>query len=57
VPEQSAAIMRVAVIAGGMHRISTAIPPSVVCAGFTFNQLLVDHEPLLFTPVRASCSP
>tara|TARA_R110002072_G_scaffold273219_2_gene433692 strand:- start:955 stop:1239 length:285 start_codon:yes stop_codon:yes gene_type:complete len=38
----------VAVIADGMHRISTAIPPSVVCAGFTFNQLLVDDEPLLF---------
>jgi flavorubredoxin len=36
-------------IAAGIYRISTAIPPSAIPGGFTFNQVLVDDdEPLLF---------
>jgi flavorubredoxin len=37
------------VIADGIYRISTPVPPSVVPGGFTFNQYLVrDEAPLLF---------
>jgi flavorubredoxin len=40
---------RVDEIAGGIYRISTPVPPSVVPGGFSFNQyLIVDDEPLLF---------
>lgn len=40
---------RVDEIAGGIFRISTPVPPSVVPGGFTFNQYLIrDAEPLLF---------
>jgi flavorubredoxin len=36
-------------IADGIYRISTPVPPSVIPAGFTFNQyLVVDETPLLF---------
>jgi flavorubredoxin len=36
-------------IAGGIFRISTAVPPSAMPGGFTFNQfLVVDDDPLLF---------
>jgi flavorubredoxin len=39
----------VAEIAANVFRISTAIPPSAMPGGFTFNQiLLVDEAPLLF---------
>lgn len=40
---------RVDEIAGGIFRISTAIPPEAMPGGFTFNQYLIeDDEPLLF---------
>jgi flavorubredoxin len=36
-------------IAAGIFRISTAVPPSQIPGGFTFNQFLIeDEEPLLF---------
>jgi len=36
-------------IAGGIYRINTPLPPSVVPGGFSFNQYLIDaDEPLLF---------
>src|SRR5512139_3255483 len=36
-------------ISAGIYRISTAIPPSAMPGGFTFNQfLVVDEAPLLF---------
>lgn len=40
---------RVDEMADGVYRISTAIPPSTMPGGFTFNQYLIeDEEPLLF---------
>jgi flavorubredoxin len=40
---------RIDEIANGIYRISTAIPPSVIPGGFTFNQyLVVDDAPLLY---------
>ncbi len=40
---------RIDEIADGIYRISTAVPPSTVPGGFTFNQyLVVDDQPLLF---------
>jgi flavorubredoxin len=40
---------RVDEIADGIYRISTALPPTAMPGGFTFNQfLIVDEEPLLF---------
>jgi flavorubredoxin len=40
---------RVDEIADGIYRISTALPPTAMPGGFTFNQfLIVDDEPLLF---------
>jgi len=40
---------RIDEIANGIYRISTAIPPSVIPGGFTFNQyLVVDERPLLY---------
>lgn len=40
---------RIDEIADGIYRISTAIPPSAMAGGFTFNQFLIlDDEPLLF---------
>jgi hypothetical protein len=42
-------------IADGIYRIST--PMAAVPGGFTFNQyLVVDDEPLLFTPASAARS-
>jgi len=39
---------RIDEVADGIYRISTAVPPSVVPGGFTFNQyLVVDEAPLL----------
>ena len=36
-------------IAGGIHRISTPVPPEVAPGGFTFNQyLVVDDAPMLY---------
>ncbi|NNE64293.1 MAG: MBL fold metallo-hydrolase, partial [Gammaproteobacteria bacterium] len=40
---------RIDEIANGIYRISTAVPPSVIPGGFTFNQyLVVDDYPLLY---------
>jgi len=40
---------RIDKIAGGIHRISTPVPPEVLPGGFTFNQyLVVDESPLLY---------
>ena len=40
---------RIDEIANGIYRISTAVPPSVIPGGFTFNQyLIVDESPLLY---------
>lgn len=40
---------RIDEIANGIYRISTAVPPSVIPGGFTFNQYLVaDDSPLLY---------
>lgn len=40
---------RIDEIAPGIHRISTAVPPSAFPGGFTFNQfLIVDEAPLLY---------
>ena len=40
---------RIDEIANGIYRISTAVPPSVIPGGFTFNQyLIVDDSPLLY---------
>ncbi len=40
---------RIDEIADGVFRISTALPPSVMSGGFTFNQFLIlDDEPLIF---------
>lgn len=40
---------RIDEIANGIYRISTAIPPSAIPGGFTFNQyLVVDERPLLY---------
>ena len=40
---------RVDEIANGIYRISTAVPPSVIPGGFTFNQYLIaDDSPLLY---------
>jgi flavorubredoxin len=40
---------RVDEISGGIYRISTPVPPTVLPGGFSFNQyLVVDSEPLLF---------
>jgi flavorubredoxin len=40
---------RVDEVHAGLYRISTAIPPSIIPGGFTFNRfLLLDDEPLLF---------
>ncbi len=45
---------RIDEIADGIYRIST--PVTVIPGGFTFNQfLIVDDEPLLFTPACAAC--
>lgn len=40
---------RIDEIANGIYRISTAVPPSVIPGGFTFNQYLIaDDSPLLY---------
>ncbi len=40
---------RIDEIANGIYRISTAVPPSIIPGGFTFNQyLIVDDAPLLY---------
>ena len=40
---------RINEIANGIYRISTAVPPSVIPGGFTFNQYLIaDDSPLLY---------
>ena len=40
---------RIDEIANGIYRLSTAVPPSVIPGGFTFNQyLIVDDSPLLY---------
>ena len=40
---------RIDEIANGIYRISTAVPPSVIPGGFTFNQYLIaDDYPLLY---------
>lgn len=40
---------RIDEIANGIYRISTAVPPSAIPGGFTFNQyLVVDERPLLY---------
>lgn len=40
---------RIDEIANGIYRISTAVPPSTIPGGFTFNQyLIVDDAPLLY---------
>jgi flavorubredoxin len=48
-PKSQANTTRIDEIAAGIYRISTAIPPSALPGGFTFNQFLIDDEaPLLF---------
>jgi len=40
---------RIDLIADGIHRISTPVPPEMIPGGFTFNQyLVVDDAPLLY---------
>ncbi len=40
---------RIDEIANGIYRISTAVPPTIIPGGFTFNQyLIVDERPLLY---------